>query len=462
VDPEVPVEGGDPVGQAAQPRADGVGAADPVVADLDQQATAPPPGADADRRGTGVLGGVGERLAGDVVGGLLHRGREPVGRDGGDGDGDRRALGQRRQRWARAGLAEDHRVDAARQLAQLRERQSQLGDRLVERRGEVLVRGTPELGVGDAEGQREVHQPLLGAVVQVALDPAAFGVPELHDAGAGGADLLELRTDLGLQALVLDGHARRRRHRADRRGVVVGGGVVEQGGDRGEAAPPRPGRPAPADHHDPEQQRPQRHVRQVGDGEHHVAVRTAVADGEQVLRAAGAAGPVRVHQQQLDHGQGHRGGIVGDDEHPLQPGGGAAVREDGEQVGDDARGQGVREVPERERGRGGEEDHAVGEQAERGIAQPDHDHQRAGPVLGPARPGDEAGRDERPAHPEDREQQVGERPRPVVAGAQQQRQVHQSRGQGREGEHQAQPRVHLIRSPPATHGPRARTAPPWG
>ena len=38
VHPEVAVEGGDPVGQAAQARAVGVGAADAVVADLDYQA----------------------------------------------------------------------------------------------------------------------------------------------------------------------------------------------------------------------------------------------------------------------------------------------------------------------------------------------------------------------------------------------------------------------------------------
>jgi hypothetical protein len=37
VDPEAAVDGGDPVGEAAQPRAVGVGAADPVVADLDDE-----------------------------------------------------------------------------------------------------------------------------------------------------------------------------------------------------------------------------------------------------------------------------------------------------------------------------------------------------------------------------------------------------------------------------------------
>ena len=67
--------------------------------------------------------------------------------------------------------------------------------------------------------------------MEVAFDPAAFGVAELHDAGAGGADLLELGADRGLEALVLDGHAGGRRDGADQRGVVVQGGVVEHGGD---------------------------------------------------------------------------------------------------------------------------------------------------------------------------------------------------------------------------------------
>jgi hypothetical protein len=67
--------------------------------------------------------------------------------------------------------------------------------------------------------------------MQIALDPAALGVAELHDAGPGGANLLELGADLGLEALVLDGHAGGRRDGADQRGVVVEGGVVEHGGD---------------------------------------------------------------------------------------------------------------------------------------------------------------------------------------------------------------------------------------
>jgi hypothetical protein len=92
------------------------------------------------------------------------------------------------------------------------------------------VRRSSAPRAGDAQRQGEVHQALLGAVVQIALHPAAFGDAERNDAGARGADLLELGADLGLQALVLDGHLSGRRDRADQPGIVVQGGVVEQRG----------------------------------------------------------------------------------------------------------------------------------------------------------------------------------------------------------------------------------------
>jgi hypothetical protein len=67
--------------------------------------------------------------------------------------------------------------------------------------------------------------------VEVALDPAALGVAELHDPGPGGADLLELGPDLGLKALVLDRQAGGGGDRLDQLGLVVKGGVVDQSGD---------------------------------------------------------------------------------------------------------------------------------------------------------------------------------------------------------------------------------------
>jgi hypothetical protein len=88
VDKEVAVEGGDPVGQAAQARAVGVGATDAAVVDLDHQAAVAAAGADGDGGGLGVLGRVGQRFGGDVVGGLFDPGREPAARGGGEGGRD--------------------------------------------------------------------------------------------------------------------------------------------------------------------------------------------------------------------------------------------------------------------------------------------------------------------------------------------------------------------------------------
>jgi hypothetical protein len=135
----------------------------------------------------------------------------------------------------------------------------------------------------------------------------------------------------------------------------------------------------------------------------------------------GAAQLVRVHQQQLYECQRHRGGVVGDQEGSLQPGGRAAVGEDRDQVGENPLRKAGREEVQRETNRCVDEP-----QPEKGVGKPDCDHERTRAVLGPARPGHKAGRDERPAHPDDRDQQVGERPRPSIAGPEYQREVHQA------------------------------------
>jgi hypothetical protein len=59
------------------------------------------------------------------------------------------------------------------------------------------------LGAGEPEVVGEGQQALLGAVVQVAFQPAAFAVAGLDDADAGGSQVFELRQDLGLQPFVL-------------------------------------------------------------------------------------------------------------------------------------------------------------------------------------------------------------------------------------------------------------------
>ena len=90
-------------------------------------------------------------------------------------------------------------MDAAGERAQLGERVDGFGVGL----GEQLVEGgaaVGELAAGELEREPDPEQVLLGAVVEVALEPAALGVAGFDDAGAGGADLGELGAQLGLEA----------------------------------------------------------------------------------------------------------------------------------------------------------------------------------------------------------------------------------------------------------------------
>ena len=57
-----------------------------------------------------------------------------------------------------------------------------------------------ELSAGELEREPDPEQVLLGAVVEVALEPASLVVACFDDAGAGGADLGELGAELGLEA----------------------------------------------------------------------------------------------------------------------------------------------------------------------------------------------------------------------------------------------------------------------
>ena len=73
----------------------------------------------------------------------------------------------------------------------------------VEASGSVVA----ELGAQQPQREREHDEPLLGAVVQVALEPAALGVAGFDGPGARRAELLELRARLRLQALVVEREA---------------------------------------------------------------------------------------------------------------------------------------------------------------------------------------------------------------------------------------------------------------
>ena len=66
--------------------------------------------------------------------------------------------------------------------------------------------------------------------MQIALQPAPFGIPGLDDPGPGGADLLELGLHLGLQPGVLQGHAGRGRRQLDQLRLELQSLVVDQDG----------------------------------------------------------------------------------------------------------------------------------------------------------------------------------------------------------------------------------------
>ena len=74
-------------------------------------------------------------------------------------------------------------MDAARELAQLLERQCELGARAVEDlRGVARIRR--ELRLREAQRQRQRDESLLRAVVEVALQPASLSGLGPDDAGA--------------------------------------------------------------------------------------------------------------------------------------------------------------------------------------------------------------------------------------------------------------------------------------
>ena len=84
---------------------------------------------------------------------------------------------------------------------------------------------------GQLQVQGECQQPLLGAVVEVALDSSALPVAGLDDARARGAQLLEPGAELGVEALVLHPQPRRGGDRGDQLLGVVEPPVVDDRAD---------------------------------------------------------------------------------------------------------------------------------------------------------------------------------------------------------------------------------------
>ena len=107
-------------------------------------------------------------------------------------DRHRGAPGERLDGRGEPAVGQHRRMDAAGQLAQLGGRAGEVVGQPVEERagrGRVVV----EPAAGDADVERHRHEPLLRAVVEVALELAAGLVGGGDDAGARRAQLLRAR-----------------------------------------------------------------------------------------------------------------------------------------------------------------------------------------------------------------------------------------------------------------------------
>ena len=96
-----------------------------------------------------------------------------------DVDRHRAERGEAGQGRVEAALGQDRRVHAADQVPQFGQRRLRLDVRPVDQvPGRLGV--VAELRLGPAEFHRQRDQPLLGAVVQVALDPLPLGLGRVH------------------------------------------------------------------------------------------------------------------------------------------------------------------------------------------------------------------------------------------------------------------------------------------
>ena len=179
-----------------------------------------------------VLGHVRQRLRHHEVRRRLHRLGQPLAGRGLQLHRHRGAMRERLERGVEPAVAEHCRVDAARQLAQLLERRVELGRG---RREQLLglAGRSRQPGARHPQLQRHRHEPLLGSVVEVALEPAPLAECRVHPAPALVAQLLDLRPQLRVQALVLERQRGRGAHRRDQVALVVQGGVVHDCGHRG-------------------------------------------------------------------------------------------------------------------------------------------------------------------------------------------------------------------------------------
>ena len=177
-----------------------------------------------------------DRLGDGHVGRRLDRGKLTLRCQLAELHRQRRLVGERLERGRESRLAEDRRIDAVGELAQLVEGGRGLVAGRVQHPGELLVTVGGRAGTREAQVVRQREQPLLGAVVEVALEPAPLGVARLDDPRARHAQIVELGQHLGLQPFVLerepDGGADLALELGDRRGVRD---ERDSGGRRGRA-----------------------------------------------------------------------------------------------------------------------------------------------------------------------------------------------------------------------------------
>ena len=187
-----------------------VRAADAVVGDLDTRRRRACATARTDAVvACGVLGDVGERLAGDEVDRELDRlaaRRSGASHDTAVGTVERVASDVERRRQA----VVEHAGWMPR--ASSRSSSSEFGELVARARPRAPRPAPGRVRMSDADHpqlQRDRDEPLLRAVVQVALEPAALGVAGRDDALARRLQLGEPGVGLRLQALVLERDRRR-------------------------------------------------------------------------------------------------------------------------------------------------------------------------------------------------------------------------------------------------------------
>src|SRR5688572_26102488 len=98
--------------------------------------------------------------------------------------------------------AHDSRVETSRDVTELLKRGCDLAPRLIESAARFGV--ALQIFFPQAELEREGDQPLLGAVVQIALEPFPLCLAGFDDSGARSPELIEASPQLGVQPTVLE------------------------------------------------------------------------------------------------------------------------------------------------------------------------------------------------------------------------------------------------------------------